>query len=137
MHEAERPATRGSELFVGLLVVAFVVFLLWFFLLRPRDPTTSGPETTPVPSALTPLVIDEPDTAFKAVIATPTPQPTPTPSPVPRATPTPTVFVYTVQSGDTLSAVAMRFGKSVDELVQANRLVDPDQLQVGQQLTIP
>jgi LysM repeat protein len=45
--------------------------------------------------------------------------------------------VYTVQPGDTLFAIATRFGVSVDELVRANRLVNPDSLQVGQQITIP
>ena len=52
-------------------------------------------------------------------------------------TPTPTPFVYTVQAGDTLSGIARRFGLTVDELVQANRLVDLDRMQIGQQLRIP
>ncbi len=137
MDEADRPATRGSELFVGLLVVAFVVFLLWFFLLKPREPTSAVPDATPIPSALTPVIIDEPNSAFQTVIATPTPQPTPTPTLEPRATPTPTVFVYIVQAGDTLSSIAARFGSSVDDLVRANRIVNRDQLQIGQELTIP
>ena len=124
-------------MFVGLLVVAFFVFLLWFILLRPRDSTAPAPEPTPIPASLPTPGIDERDAAFEAVIATPTPEPTPTSTPEPRATPTPTPLIYAVQSGDTLFAIANRFGVTVDDLVHANRLIDPDRLEVGQQLTIP
>ena len=137
MHDSDRPTTRGSELFVGLLVVAFVVFLLWFVLLRPGEPSAPALESSPIPTAGPSPIVDNPDAAFEAVIATPTPQPTPTATPQPRATPSPTPLVYTVQPGDTLFAIATRFGVSVDDLVRANRLVNPDSLQVGQQITIP
>jgi murein DD-endopeptidase MepM/ murein hydrolase activator NlpD len=45
--------------------------------------------------------------------------------------------VYIVQAGDTLSAIARRFGVTVESLVQANDLSDPDYLRVGQQLIVP
>jgi stage VI sporulation protein D len=45
--------------------------------------------------------------------------------------------LYVVQAGDTLSAIAERFGVTVDELVAANNLTDPNVLQVGQTLVIP
>jgi LasA protease len=51
--------------------------------------------------------------------------------------PTPPPQVYVVQAGDTLSAIAARFGCDLDDLVEANSLVDPNALQVGQQLEIP
>ncbi|MBO9314185.1 MAG: LysM peptidoglycan-binding domain-containing protein [Chloroflexus sp.] len=52
--------------------------------------------------------------------------------------PTPTIAaLYVVQVGDTLSAIAERFGVTVDELVAANNLTDPNVLQVGQTLLIP
>ncbi|MCU0507177.1 MAG: LysM peptidoglycan-binding domain-containing protein [Anaerolineae bacterium] len=44
---------------------------------------------------------------------------------------------YTVQSGDTLGAIARRFGTTVAELVRINNLANPDALQVGQKLTVP
>ncbi|WP_281181300.1 LysM peptidoglycan-binding domain-containing protein [Chloroflexus islandicus] len=52
--------------------------------------------------------------------------------------PTPTVAaLYIVQAGDTLSAIAERFSVTVDELVAANNLTDPNFIQPGQTLLIP
>lgn len=45
--------------------------------------------------------------------------------------------VYTVQPGDTLSALAVRFGMSVRTIQGANDLLGPGIIVVGQQLTIP
>lgn len=57
-------------------------------------------------------------------------------SAAPPASPAPAS--YTVQSGDNLSAIARKLGHNNPEaLVQANNLKNPDQLQVGQVLTVP
>lgn len=45
--------------------------------------------------------------------------------------------VYVVQGGDTLAAIARRFGTTVTELVQLNNLANPDSLAIGQQLKVP
>ncbi|MGE3855975.1 MAG: LysM peptidoglycan-binding domain-containing protein [Dehalococcoidia bacterium] len=45
--------------------------------------------------------------------------------------------VYTVQPGDTLAAIAQRFGTSVAVLAQSNRIANPDVIEVGQEITIP
>jgi LysM repeat protein len=45
--------------------------------------------------------------------------------------------VYTVQAGDTLSGIAQTYGVSVQEIVEANNLANPDMLNVGQNLIIP
>ncbi len=61
-----------------------------------------------------------------------------TSSPLPVVTPTPTgPLTYTVQSGDTLSALAEQHDVSIEALVAANNLINPDVLQVGQVLIIP
>ena len=44
---------------------------------------------------------------------------------------------YTVQSGDTLGAIARRFGTTVAELVRLNNITNPDALKVGQTLVVP
>ena len=44
---------------------------------------------------------------------------------------------YTVKAGDTLGAIAKRFGASVDALVASNKLTDPNRLTEGQVLVIP
>jgi murein DD-endopeptidase MepM/ murein hydrolase activator NlpD len=44
---------------------------------------------------------------------------------------------YTVAPGDTLGAIASRFGVTVDDLVAVNGITDPNLLAVGQVLTIP
>ncbi len=45
--------------------------------------------------------------------------------------------VYIVQPGDTLSSIAHRFNTSLDALMSANHLSDPNRLEVGQRLIIP
>jgi D-alanyl-D-alanine carboxypeptidase len=61
-----------------------------------------------------------------------------TPSPaIASPTATPIDALYVVQDGDTLGAIAARFGVSLDVLMQANVITDPASLQVGQVLTIP
>jgi LasA protease len=44
---------------------------------------------------------------------------------------------YSVRSGDMLSAIAERYSVSMEALAQANKISNPDALEVGQTLTIP
>jgi LysM repeat protein len=46
-------------------------------------------------------------------------------------------IVYVVQPGDTLFAIAERFGVTVDAIVQRNLLPSPDAIEAGQRLDIP
>jgi len=68
---------------------------------------------------------------------TPTPVPaTPAPTAVPTPAPTP-VRTYTVAEGDTLAAIAGRFGTTTSALQAANGIADPDEIVIGQVLVIP
>ena len=56
------------------------------------------------------------------------------------ASPTPAASAgqtYTVQSGDNLSKIAQRFGVSLNALMDANNIRDPNVIRLGQVLTIP
>lgn len=45
--------------------------------------------------------------------------------------------IYTIKSGDTLYALAIRFNTSVDAIMKANPGLDPMKLQIGQKICIP
>ncbi|PJF28192.1 MAG: hypothetical protein CUN53_01260 [Phototrophicales bacterium] len=72
----------------------------------------------------------------RGVIATASPQPTATRTnmPVPLVT---GGILYRVQPGDNLFKIALRFGVTVNSLVQLNRIVNPSRIYVGQLITIP
>ena len=44
---------------------------------------------------------------------------------------------YTVQSGDSLSAIASKFNSNIDSIAKANNIHDINQIYSGQELTIP
>jgi LysM repeat protein len=44
---------------------------------------------------------------------------------------------YTVRPGDTLGQIAVRYGVSIEQIVQENKLANANLLEVGQALTIP
>ena len=71
------------------------------------------------------------ETALPAALnATPIP-----PTATQAAGPTPTV--YLVKPGDTLGTIAQHFGLSVQEIMAANNITNPNVLSVGQSLIIP
>jgi len=57
--------------------------------------------------------------------------------PVPGPILGPTPRIYIVQPGDTLSAIAWRFGTTVWALAQANGIWNPNLIYIGQRLYIP
>ena len=59
------------------------------------------------------------------------------PSQVLRLPDSSSVLVYRVVQGDTLSGIALRFGTTVQALVRANHIADPNLIYVGQTLVIP
>ena len=60
-----------------------------------------------------------------------TPVPTNTPAP------TPTPMIHVVQPGDTLLGIALQYNVTLDELQQANGVLKPETLQIGQEIVIP
>jgi LasA protease len=110
-HEGQDQAEMGVEATTTPLPTAT----------RPSTPTRIPLTVSPFPSGL--------DGQFL---------PTPTPDPS-RLLPTPRVNAdeYVVQSGDTLGVIAQRYGISVQALMQANNLSDPNLLSVGMVLKIP
>jgi LysM repeat protein len=104
-----------------------------------------GPGSSASPSATSPAspsATAEPTSSPTAVPTTaPTPLPTtiPTPQPTPAPTPTqaPAQQTYVVAAGDTLSSIAARFGVTVQALMAANDIADPNALSIGQVLVIP
>ena len=55
--------------------------------------------------------------------------------PAPLATPTP--FTYTVQSGETMGSIALKFGVKLEDLQAANPEISPNSMSIGQVLRIP
>jgi LysM repeat protein len=52
------------------------------------------------------------------------------------STRTVTTHLYTVRSGDTLGAVAIHFGVSVDDIIALNPGIEPTALRVGQKIKV-
>ena len=88
---------------------------------------------TPAPSPTATL-----DVAMVAATVPPTATPAPlTPAPTATPTITPTPVTHTVASGESLLALADRYAVSVALLQEANGILDPCALQIGQELIIP
>ncbi|MBK8049343.1 MAG: LysM peptidoglycan-binding domain-containing protein [Anaerolineales bacterium] len=109
---------------VALLTVAFVVSACGRVI-------TVAPTPTPAPT---------PTLEVALVLATlpPTATPAPyTPEPTPTPTVTPTPVVHAIASGETLLDIANLYDVSVAALQDANGILDPRFLQIGQELIIP
>jgi LysM repeat protein len=92
---------------------------------------TLTPTPTPAPTPTVAL-----DLIAATVLPTSTPAPyTPEPTPTPTVTSTP--VVHTIQTGESLLSIASQYGVSVAALQDANGILDPRLLQIGQQLVIP
>ena len=78
---------------------------------------------TPTPDS------EAPGTAATAVVDTPTPTPTRTP-------PETTAIYHTIRAGETLSAIAVAYGTTVESLMRLNGMTNADQLAVGQVIQV-
>lgn len=105
----------------------------------------NGRTTTCLVLALTLAAVgcgnDDGDVEEPAATPTPTapaaPDEEPSPSPEPEAEGEAEGEIYVVESGDTLSSIAQGFDTTVDAIVEANDLDDPDLIIIGDELVIP
>jgi len=116
-------------------LIAVLAVLVVFVAGCGSEPTAMATIIPPSPSPTTELLA--------VALPTPTEEPTRIPDPSlevpPTVTPepTPTPLVYMVAAGDTLIAIALRYGVTLGGLQQANPGLQPELLQIGQRVTIP
>ena len=106
-------------------------FILWssLFIFLTTACTAQATPIKPPPGDVIPFVT-----------STHSPQSLPTPEglvPLTTPLPSPTPFAYQVQSGDTMSHIAEKFGVSLDALLAANPEVSSNAMSVGTTLNIP
>jgi LysM repeat protein len=116
-------------------VKRFIVLILALSLaagLVACGPATGRPAATATPTDDLRVVVTLAAPArSQATAAAPEPLPLPTPLP------TPTPRLHVVAAGDTLLAIARAYDVSVEALQAANGNVQPEYLQIGQELVIP
>jgi LysM repeat protein len=132
---ARRWVVAGGVALVGVAAAATAV-AGGFGSAADRQPTSSD-QATASPSA---TVLPSQSTATEPTAEPSTSEPAePTARPTRSAaepTPSPAQTTYVVQEGDTLNAIAVRFGTTVEAIRQANGLPD-DVINIGQVLVIP
>jgi LysM repeat protein len=137
----------GQGLLLALLGLAFVAVLI----ARPAGgglrggaggtpaPTGPGPTTAAVASAgavPSSPASQAPVITARPIASAPTASGGATPPPA-SGEPAGSGATYRVRSGDTLTAIAARFGTTVKVLVSLNKIADPSKLKVGQVLRLP
>lgn len=141
--EHRRLHSRGEMIKFAALVIVFLLTVLTVSALRPlifeqmvpavfgwnQGVDRSG-EPVPGPATATPTpTVEATPTETAAEEATPESTPAPPPAPTP--------ISYEVQPGDSLARISERFGVSVQAIVQANGIANPDRIQPGDVIVIP
>lgn len=133
---SRRLAIAGAVAVLGVVAVAGGATggIGWFTSAFASPTPTSSARPSPTPPPATPAATSVPTPAPTPVV-TPSPAAIATPAPAtPAAEPTPQTYV--VQAGDTLGAIATRFGTTVPALQAANGLTGTI-ITIGQVLVIP
>lgn len=134
-------AGRGRMLQVGLLAVLAIVVLV-LVLSRGPGSTGLGSGATGSPGTATagaPGVSAVPSSGTSATEAPsdgPTTEPTGGPAASPASSPA-RPATYRVRPGDTLGAIARKFGVTVAAIQKLNKIKDPRKIKVGQTLRLP
>ena len=103
------------------------------------SPSGSGAAAVAASAASTGLA----SAATSAAVASPAParsaaaSPAPSASPAPAHTPRTTSTVHVVRSGETLQGIATAYGVTVQQIVTANKLKNPNVIVAGERLVIP
>lgn len=136
---------KAARFTIGALVVVVLeLTAVWATSQFRPAPVTRLSTSTPTVTATT---VPTPTSTLEPTITlAPTPIPptatststaTRTPTLTPTSTPTPEFILYAIQAGDTFGAIAGRFGTTVAVLEAANPGVNPNNLQIGQEIRIP
>jgi LysM repeat protein len=137
-----------------LLFVTTVLLLLSLAACELPAPGSQAPPATDTPSVIIaptlPVFVPSPTPLPVAPVASPTPTPDPAlqapsptpPPPDPTAAPTQQTtssgeIIHTVQQGENLFRIGLRYGVSYQELAAYNGIANPNVLSVGQQIRIP
>jgi len=107
---------------LGAVLALIVLVAGGGFLLSRVAPSLGTP-------AVTPTVVPTPTAAPQAAAETPAAEAA--------AEPTREPTTYTVEPGDSLGSIAEQFNTTVEALLEANNLDNPDLLVVGQRLVVP
>jgi LysM repeat protein len=159
--------TSGQAILVGVLAIALAVIVLGRPSAEPGvagpsgtagfspapartgvatdaavDVPTRSPVATPAPSPTfggDPVATASPGATAPAAGASNAPAPTPSPpaSAIASEEPVLSGATYAVQRGDSLFAIAARFGTTTQLLVKLNGITDPRKLRIGQVLKLP
>jgi LysM repeat protein len=146
---------RDWQLLIILLLLAYIavsITLTWPAQQQPAPPPTLtahptvAQTSTPIDRGVTPTHTPQPTStpATTSSITPTSPAPptvassaTPSPQPSFTATATTAVIQHTVQRGENLTGIAQQYGTTVQAIVEANTLANPDQIFIGQTLRIP
>jgi LysM repeat protein len=109
----------------GLARLTVLVVMLGMVVACSRSQLAIPPatvETPKIPASPTVMSLSE-----STLLPTMPPLPTPTPAP----------YVHIVQAGENLGYIAYNLGCTVEDIIQANDLDDPNSVEIGQRLVIP
>lgn len=139
-HDEATSRTRAGRAMLWLCgILCLSVGSLGLGACRTSGNATITPGGTPVPTAMPTLIIVTPTppapgqpSQSGSVPATPAAA-----NPTPAQSSNSANGSYTVQSGDTLYTIAVKFNVTIKALMAANSISDPSTLQAGQVIVIP
>jgi LysM repeat protein len=134
LEEDEAPAGQGRGLPPSQLALILSLNALLSLLISVAVVLVAGPYLTANAPRLDPLSLSLP--GGSPIVDLPPASPSAPAAALTTATPRGPEF-YTVQPGDSLSTIAIRYDVSLNDLMVTNGLDDPDYVQVGQVLVIP